>query len=1025
RFNGKPEKRKVIFHQWYLHKKNKLLKWSKRPVESRRFIQGLLRYLAFLNIIKKLTLNFSWSQGLEAVKRILYGNSTLKRIEEFFNEKFTVNSLVGLSLVSKQLNFRKMGQVNYFFGKSFNLNANYKPMFLHPCNFKNRGLYEFYWKIIYHPPRPGETKDSRKIAGIYCCFISWVQFKEELLGELGIINYRKKNPEDSLYYFNIKKGLEASISKPVAKSFMQKVEKFIPELKGKKSSLIGDELFTFIPLYTVANKWSFSDWAIITSAERNFYETQQKNIVANHFLVSKKIIRAKRIEIQNHYYKQKSRVAVAILFSLILFLFLTFIPFVSIKTKLILFITIFIGIPFVLYYQQQWHEIKQSLPGKYRDKKEWMLKNLRQIIEDLKQENENLLALCRSLRDAVNYPELDEDQKNALRQKISSKGPFTFVLAYDSNIKRVFHYTHKKRKGIEAFARILEKLMLEFHPPAESETLKNIKLDATGSIITDLLGDRILAVIQQLDQVHPIQLGPKIITGYFDVVTNLEGKFSYLFFASLQEDNYINRILQSRANKSHLQNNVYDTRIYHYSPAFNLMNPDKLFIPDTGEYKSFPGSWIEKVREKCEEGGSDFLPYDFDNDFLVSYLYYEKLRRMLIAVSPKEPLRKKLVQEVKEMGQELLSYFAALLILVLYFSFRIITPINKLKEAMRAVESENYNFKLDINTKDEIEDLGKTFNHMLEGMAEKNKLAIAKAELKTAFSHFLSPDIVNEIEKDPTKLELGGKTSFVTAFFTDIQGFSSFSEILPPQQLVELLNEYLTEMTNILLEADGTLDKYEGDAIIAFFGAPIPNPDNPKDAMVVALKMQKCLSELRQKWKAEGDRWPEFVKAMRMRIGINSGNILTGNMGSKSRMNYTMMGDAVNLAARLEGAAKQYGIFIMVSEDTIKAYKDDFVYREVDLIRVVGRKEACRVYELLDFSENSHAWKNFLELYNTGLKEFRQANFRKAMDYFEMSEKIEANTKMSPSKKFFHRCQNILVHAEEVPEDQVFELFEK
>ena len=215
-----------------------------------------------------------------------------------------------------------------------------------------------------------------------------------------------------------------------------------------------------------------------------------------------------------------------------------------------------------------------------------------------------------------------------------------------------------------------------------------------------------------------------------------------------------------------------------------------------------------------------------------------------------------------------------------------------------------------------------------------------KKFLKATFSSYLAPEIIDEMYKSKTMPTLGGETKSITAYFTDIQGFSTFSEKLTADQLVELINEYLSAMTDILIGEKGTLDKYEGDAIIAFFGAPMSLPDHPLRACRVALHMQKRLEELRKKWRVEkikdeepvrnlmgagtdewipGDKWPLIVHRMRMRIGINTGSIVVGNMGSAMRMNYTMMGDPVNLAARLEAAGKQYGVYILVSEDTLNS----------------------------------------------------------------------------------------------------------
>ncbi len=220
-------------------------------------------------------------------------------------------------------------------------------------------------------------------------------------------------------------------------------------------------------------------------------------------------------------------------------------------------------------------------------------------------------------------------------------------------------------------------------------------------------------------------------------------------------------------------------------------------------------------------------------------------------------------------------------------------------------------------------------------------------------------------EKEP---ELGGEKKYLTAFFTDIQGFSSISEqIGDPKKLVDLLNDYLTAMTNIIKDDNqGTLDKYEGDAIIAFFGAPTPIEHQRRNALLSALAMQTAQKTLRTNWKrgknhagknvAQDVSYPESVYRMHTRIGINSGEILVGNMGSETRKNYTIMGDAVNLASRLESIGKQYGVYILVSEETLAGkadpldktdYRNVFITRPIDRLKVVGKSEAVQVYELL------------------------------------------------------------------------------
>jgi adenylate cyclase len=230
------------------------------------------------------------------------------------------------------------------------------------------------------------------------------------------------------------------------------------------------------------------------------------------------------------------------------------------------------------------------------------------------------------------------------------------------------------------------------------------------------------------------------------------------------------------------------------------------------------------------------------------------------------------------------------------------------------------------------------------------------------------------------------------------------------KKLVELLNLYLTDMTTILLDNKGTLDKYIGDAIVAFFGAPMPVRNHEYCACKTALDMQAQLKVLREQWISEGDRWTQKVHKMQNRIGIHTGLMVTGNMGSEQRMNYTMMGDTVNLAARLESSCKQYGIYTQISEDTYKAIKDDILCREVDRMVVMGRKEPITTYELIAIKgEEDENAVSFVQTYHKALKLYRSQEWDKAKVLFEGLDKKEGmfpGRKTNPSRVYMDRCDD-------------------
>jgi adenylate cyclase len=224
-----------------------------------------------------------------------------------------------------------------------------------------------------------------------------------------------------------------------------------------------------------------------------------------------------------------------------------------------------------------------------------------------------------------------------------------------------------------------------------------------------------------------------------------------------------------------------------------------------------------------------------------------------------------------------------------------------------------------------------------------------KQFIRTAFSTYVSHDVVKEIISDPSRLQLGGTKRHMTAIFTDVKAFSTISEQLSPEDLVSLLNRYLSAMSDIVLAEKGTIDKYEGDAIIAFFGAPLELKDHALRACISAINMKKAEDELNQ-FVVKNNMSP---MPLLTRIGINTGDMVAGNMGTENKMNYTIMGNAVNLAARLEGVNKQYGTWILASEDTVREAGDSLLTRKLDRVRVVGINEPVRLHEILDIVENA------------------------------------------------------------------------
>ncbi len=272
-----------------------------------------------------------------------------------------------------------------------------------------------------------------------------------------------------------------------------------------------------------------------------------------------------------------------------------------------------------------------------------------------------------------------------------------------------------------------------------------------------------------------------------------------------------------------------------------------------------------------------------------------------------------------------------------------------------------------------------------------------KRFIKNAFSHYLAPGVIDEIIKHPESLELGGENREITIFFSDVAGFSTISEKLTPPQLVALLNEYLSEMTDIILSYGGTVDKYEGDAIMAFYGAPHHMDDHALKACLASIDMKKRLKEMQEEWASRGEN------PLSARMGMNTGDAVVGNMGSKTRMDYTAMGDSVNLASRLEGANKHYSTNAMISESTYDRARDFLEVRKLDRIRVVGKSEPVTIYELLGRKGNlPDRMYEMLDIYTQGLDNFANREWKRARSLFKQALKVIPDD--GPSQTYVERC---------------------
>ncbi|HEX6588492.1 MAG TPA: adenylate/guanylate cyclase domain-containing protein [Longimicrobiales bacterium] len=274
-------------------------------------------------------------------------------------------------------------------------------------------------------------------------------------------------------------------------------------------------------------------------------------------------------------------------------------------------------------------------------------------------------------------------------------------------------------------------------------------------------------------------------------------------------------------------------------------------------------------------------------------------------------------------------------------------------------------------------------------------------EIRSAFKKYLAPAIVDQLAANPGSLKLGGEKRQISIIFTDLAGFTSLSETMDPEDLLSLLNAYLDEMSGIVLAEGGTLDKYIGDAIMAFYGAPLDQPDHAMRACRTAIRMQRRLARMNDEWRGTGR------PHLGMRIGINTGSPVVGNIGGEQKFDYTALGDAVNLAARLEPACKTYGVDTMISKATRDAAGAGIVTRELELLAVYGKVEPVPVFELVGLADEDLGERaELLRLYEDGLAAYRRRDFELALQYFNAA--VEVDPTDGPSRMYVERSRDYI-----------------
>ncbi|WP_111977569.1 adenylate/guanylate cyclase domain-containing protein [Algibacillus agarilyticus] len=464
---------------------------------------------------------------------------------------------------------------------------------------------------------------------------------------------------------------------------------------------------------------------------------------------------------------------------------------------------------------------------------------------------------------------------------------------------------------------------------------------------------------------------------------------------------------------------VFITNANHEIIAFPDTNLITTLLPDSGLRRvalvyELPQKWLRNAYDHYRETGeTKFFSETDDKTYIINVAPFPKsfpTKWQVFVVMPEKEVLGSVNQVLLQTLLIFLSIFALSLLVILFFSQRITKPIKAL-----TIETEKIrNFNLD--------DIQRVRTNISEIHSMSNAIISAKTGLQS-FRKYVPEVLVKQLIDLGEQAKIGGQETEVTIFFSDIANFTSIAERIHPQDLMLHLSEYFEELSMIIVKNNGTIDKYIGDAIMAFWGAPIHHERTPYDACKSALLCQKRNKLLNEQWIK--DRKP----VLKTRIGLHTGRTIVGNVGSSVRINYSVLGDSVNLAARLEGINKLYDTEIIISENTYHLVKDSYKCRMLDIVAVKGKQIGVQIYELLhEIDEQEPELKypiEFYETYELALKDYLNKNISSAMDKLYICQEIAQHDKSV--LKLLASCKQFIEKGDTIPEhwDGITTLHEK
>lgn len=336
-----------------------------------------------------------------------------------------------------------------------------------------------------------------------------------------------------------------------------------------------------------------------------------------------------------------------------------------------------------------------------------------------------------------------------------------------------------------------------------------------------------------------------------------------------------------------------------------------------------------------------------------------------------------------------------------WFERRMTRPIDNLSTAARKIGEGDLDHTVTVDSSDELGDLAQSFNQMIEGLKERNLV-------ESTFKRYVSSDVVDYLLENPDAMSRPGERRYISILFSDLQGFTSLAQRTDPREIIHLLNTYLGDVSEAIGHRGGTLDKYMGDGVMAFFGAPKPRMNHAQRSAQAALDHLAITKRLAAEHKEEG--WPK----LHVRVGLHTGDMIVGNIGGEGNQDYTVIGDAVNIGSRLEAANKIYGTQILCSDETWEHCREDFVGREIDTLTVVGRAKPIHIFEIIMAKEDESAHESFdlstlhqaINTYEEGLKLYRFREFEAARVKFESV--LHIRHEDGPAAEMIRRCKDFI-----------------